>query len=390
MSLPRILVVDDEPRAVELLVRSLRKEARIETAASANEAWDLYQEARDFDLIISDQRMPGMTGVDLLSRVAEDDAQVGRILLTGYSDLDATVEAINRGRVHAYLHKPCSTQDLRLVVRGVAERMRLERENLKLLRVVTEQNDRLSEAFRDLQSAQARVVTAERLAAVGKMISMIVHDLRSPIGIIRSSASELESGTGAEGLGELSERAGEVLREAERMQAMCESLLDVSRASEHRGERVPDELDGLVSAALAHVAQEAGAQGVRVDFDLQSDLELPLDEGGLQRALRNLASNALDAMSEGGELRIETRREGDDAVIRVRDSGPGVPESIAERVFEPFVTAEKRGGTGLGLAIVRKIVQEHDGSIEIEKSDPETGTTFAIRIPIDLDGGDAA
>ena len=81
MKSPRILVVDDEPRAVELLVRTLRKEARLDTAASANEAWEKVQ-AGDFDLVISDQRMPGMSGIDLLSRIAEVDAHVGRILLT--------------------------------------------------------------------------------------------------------------------------------------------------------------------------------------------------------------------------------------------------------------------------------------------------------------------
>lgn len=379
---PHILVVDDEPRAVELLVRSLRKEATLETAESANQAWDRYQ-AGTFDLIISDQRMPGMSGVDLLSRVAEDDPQVGRILLTGYSDLEATIEAINRGRVHAYLHKPCSTEDLRLVVRSVVERVRLERENLKLLDVVTRQNDELSDALRELRGAQERIVMSERLAAVGKMIAMIVHDLRSPIGVVRGNGSELSTGVAEAGLEALEPLAREIVDEAERMQGLCDYLLEASSASDHHVERVPDDLDGLVSAALAHVAQEAGHQGVEVRFDLQSDLELPLDERGLQRALRNLAANGLEAMPEGGLLQIETRREGDEAVVRVRDSGPGLPDEIADQVFEPFVSCNKKGGTGLGLAIVRKVVEDHEGRVEVEKSDAATGTCFAIHLPLE-------
>ena len=90
MKSPRILVVDDEPRAVELLVRTLRKEARVDAADSAASAWERFQTV-DYDLVISDQRMPGMSGIDLLSRVAEHDDHVGRVLLTGYSDLEVTI-----------------------------------------------------------------------------------------------------------------------------------------------------------------------------------------------------------------------------------------------------------------------------------------------------------
>ena len=210
MNLPRILIVDDEPRAVELLVRTLRKEARIDTADSAMNAWEQCQQ-KDFDLVISDQRMPGMSGVDLLSRIAERDASVGRVLLTGYSDLEATIEAINHGHVHAYLHKPCSPQDLRVVTRGVLERVHLERENQRLLRVVTEQNDQLTETLESLRSAQDRIVMSERLAAIGRMIAMIVHDLRSPIALIRSGGEELASGADAASLPDLVERSREVI-----------------------------------------------------------------------------------------------------------------------------------------------------------------------------------
>ncbi len=386
MNSPYILVVDDEPRAVELLVRTLRKEARIDTADSATSAWEQCQQ-KDFDLVISDQRMPGMSGVDLLSRIAERDASVGRVLLTGYSDLEATIEAINRGRVHAYLHKPCSPQDVRVVTRAVLERVHLERGNQRLLQIVTEQNDQLTETLKSLRGAQDRIVMSERLAAIGKMIAMIVHDLRSPIALIRSSGRELASGADAASLPDLVERSREVIEEADRMQRMCTELLEVSRASESPSAREMDDLDGLVSAALAHVVQAAGQQGVEVDFDLRASVELCFDADGMSRALRNLANNALDAMPDGGVLRIETTREGDGAVIRVTDTGGGVPAEIADRLFEPFVTSDKPAGSGLGLAIVRKVIDDHGGSIELDKESSEgaSGTTFTIRLPLGQD-----
>lgn len=396
MKSPRILVVDDEPRAVELLVRTLRKEASIDTADSATSAWELCQ-TKEYDLVISDQRMPGMSGVDLLSRIAERDDHVGRVLLTGYSDLEATIEAINRGRVHAYLHKPCSPEDLRVVTRGVLARVSLERENVRLLEVVSAQNDQLTEVVESLRSAQERVLMSERLAAIGKMNAMIAHDLRSPIAVIRSNATELEAETRAAGLQQLMERSQEVIAEADRMQRMCTALLEVSSASQGSSARELDELDGLVASALAHVAQPAGHQGVEVDFDLRSDAELFVDADGISRVLRNLASNALDAMPDGGVLRVETSREGDEGIIRLTDTGTGIPEDIAHEIFEPFVTAKKPGGSGLGLAIARKIVEDHDGTIALDKKpidtlspalaesdwpEGESGTCFTIRLPL--------
>ena len=131
--LPSILVVDDEVHGAELLQRTLRGHANVETATSADEAWEIFERGH-FDLVISDQRMPGLSGVELLGRIADRDDTIGRILLTGYSDLAATVEAINLGRVHAYLHKPCSPPEIRATVFGVLDRVRLTRENSSLTR----------------------------------------------------------------------------------------------------------------------------------------------------------------------------------------------------------------------------------------------------------------
>ena len=119
----RILVVDDEMRGVELLVRTLRGIGDVETSCSADEGWELFQRT-GFNLVVSDQRMPGMSGIELLSRVAEAAPATGRILLTGYTDLEATLNAINRGQVHAYLTKPCAPPEVQEAVRGVLERVR--------------------------------------------------------------------------------------------------------------------------------------------------------------------------------------------------------------------------------------------------------------------------
>lgn len=155
-NLYRILVVDDEARGAELMARTLRKFGTVERAESAETAWDLLQESR-FDLVISDQRMPKMSGVELLTRVAEQDDSIGRILITAYSDLKAATDAINRGRVHAYLPKPCLPDKLRDCASAVLKRTHRGRETEQLLNELKEQNLKLTEAVR-VASAASRAL----------------------------------------------------------------------------------------------------------------------------------------------------------------------------------------------------------------------------------------
>jgi len=131
----QILVVDDEPRSLELMRRILRPIADVRTADSAEEAWEILQE-QEFDLLITDQRMPGTQGVDLLSRVAEREDTLGRILLTGYTDLASITDAINLGQVHGYLRKPCDPDDVVDRVEMVLARVDQARARERLARQV--------------------------------------------------------------------------------------------------------------------------------------------------------------------------------------------------------------------------------------------------------------
>jgi signal transduction histidine kinase len=377
----RILVVDDEPRGVELLVRCLQKLGRVERARGGEEAWALARDA-DFDLVVTDQRMPGISGVELLTRVAERAPATGRILITGYTDLASTIDAINRGRVHAHLTKPCTPEELQLAARSVLERVALARDNDRLVADLSAANAELQRTLDSLARAQRRSLDAERLAAIGRMIAMIVHDLRGPLTTILSASAEIlrrdPADAGAPTPGEI---AGEIHAEAERLQRMCADLLDVTRASQAAAERVEEELDGVVESALATLLDATSRAGVELELDLASGARVLVDEDGLRRALRNLVQNALDAMPEGGALRVSTTCEEGAALVCVADTGVGIPEEIRERIFEPFVTARKKGGTGLGLAIVKKVVDDHAGSIAVTK--PEGGgTAFVIRLPL--------
>jgi signal transduction histidine kinase len=379
----RILAVDDEPRGVELAVRILRKMASVETATSGEEAWEIFQQ-REIDVVVSDERMPGMSGVELLARVAEARPDVGRVLLTGYADIDASIDAINRAQVHAYVNKPCSPTQLRATVQGVLERVDLSRANTLLLADLAGKNEELAQKNQELEdilgslhAAQQAVVESERLAAIGGLAASIVHDFRGPLSVISSSGREL-SADAEVAPKELREIAGQIAEEGDRMTRMCSELLEVTRFSDGRPERIEDDLDEVIESALAALSHDASVAGVEIATDLRSRVRFRVDEDRFRRIILNLGYNAVEAMPEGGVLEVGSVLEGDHVVVSVRDSGIGIPEEVRDCLFEPFATAGKAKGTGLGLAIVKKIVREHDGSIDVGKAEGG-GTVFRLR-----------
>jgi len=376
----RILLVDGDGARGARLAEALRAIGRVDVASSVAAAWETARR-EPLDVVVAAQRLGESSGIELLARLAGLDENLGRVLLGDTAGFDLAIESINRTEVHACLVEPCSPQDAQRTVRAVLARVELSRENFRLVADLTEKNRELRQTLEMLERAQTRVVHAEQLAAIGRMIAMIVHDLRTPIAVIRSAGDEIVRACSAEPESELARLGNDVVTEALHMQRTCSDLLDVTRASESADDLVEEDLDEVVGAALAHFADEAARAGVRLDLDLASGATVALAEDALRRALRNLARNALEAMPSGGLLRVESRVEGDEVRLTVSDDGPGLPDEIRDRLFEPFASHGKPGGSGLGLAIVKKVVEDHHGRIEAGKP-PGGGTAFHLLLPL--------
>jgi signal transduction histidine kinase len=375
---PRILVVDDEQRSLDLLARALRKVGEVVPASSGDAAWDAFQQA-EFDLVISDQRMPGTKGAELLARVAQRDDRIGRVLLTGYADMQATIDAINLGRVHAYVSKPWKPDQLALLAGSLIERTRLARQNDSLVKELSARNEELEIAMAELRRTHHRMASGVQLDAIGRTMAMVVHDLRGPLNTIGMATSQLaQSGDDPAGRAETARIASE---EVQRLGQLCEELIEVSRAGSESLRYDDTPLDEVIRSVLTAMAEPCRAAGVAVEAELSCASSPRLDGGRMRRAILNLTQNALEAMRGGGTLRVESLCEGDVALVRVADTGPGIPDGIRETVFEPFVTHAKSGGLGLGLAIVRKIVEDHGGQVTLPEH-TESGNAFEIRLPI--------
>jgi len=222
----------------------------------------------------------------------------------------------------------------------------------------------------------AAVLRKEKMTLVGEMANTIIHDLRNPChGVLMASVviNQLHSD-------DKTQRCCKIIRDqVDRMVSMVEELLEFSRGT-YQLNRQTISLAALVDR-FAFLNQEYLQQnGIALELRL-ADVPIHVDANKLLRVLQNLVWNAADALKDSAGRIVISGGSANGAVeICVQDNGPGIPEDIRDRLFEPFVTSGKKGGTGLGLAIAKSIVEAHGGQIRCQ-SIPEGGVAFYVRLP---------
>jgi signal transduction histidine kinase len=239
---------------------------------------------------------------------------------------------------------------------------------------------RLAETFNSmcasLSKAREDLIRQERIATIGRLSTSIIHDLRNPLAAIYGGAEMLVdtklSGAQVERL------AANIYRASRQVQSLLQELADVTQGRAHAREVC--RLREVVIAAYEPLTAVADARGVSVHIELEDDVELPLDRSPMERVFQNLLSNAIEAMPNGGSIRVCADRRDSEIVVSVEDTGPGIPSSIADQLFEPFVTAGKKNGVGLGLALSRKTVMSHGGDLWSDHK--EDGARFVLRLPV--------
>jgi len=234
-----------------------------------------------------------------------------------------------------------------------------------------------STAIRLQLSREARE-SEERLTTIGRLLSSVIHDLKTPLTVISGYVQLMQNSNDA---AQRQRYAELVLRQFDLIGAMQREVLEFARGEksvlvrkvyvQKFFEDVRDQLEA-----------DLGRRGVELVVDVQERGTARFDEGKMLRVVHNLARNAVEAMgTKGGKFVIKVTRDKEDGalVVGFSDTGPGIPKEIEHRLFQSFVTSGKKGGTGLGLAIVKKIAEEHGGTITVQTS--SRGATFKLRIP---------
>jgi two-component system NtrC family sensor kinase len=234
--------------------------------------------------------------------------------------------------------------------------------------------------------ANRAVARAEKLAAVGRLAAGVVHEINNPLATISACAEALESRL-KEGafdsspeVEDLREYLNLIRSEAFRCKSITNGLLDFSRT--RAGEHLPVQISEVINSAARLIAHQQRGQDIEIQIEVADDVSpVSGDEGQLQQAVIALATNAIDAMPEGGRLTLRGRKENGHVLIEVGDTGVGIAPENMTKIFDPFFTTKEIGrGTGLGLAVCYGIVAEHGGRLEVQSA-VGTGTTFTISLP---------
>jgi signal transduction histidine kinase len=361
-----VLFVDDDANLLEAMARNMRKtDYQVLTADTLDQANHLLQ-THQVDAVVSDAKMPGVTGTEFLSKVAHHYPDIARIILTGHPSVPLATEAINQGKVCHFLTKPCNTLAL-----------------VEILNNALDERDRANE----------KLAQAQKMGALGQLTIGIVHDFNNLLTVIKGG-SEI------------------VLRNMDEKDPWCDTVADIHEA----GDRAADLTGRLLAFSRQEKAQTivfcpnqivanmekilARVLGNNIELKTVLGPDLPsvcTDPRQLEQALLNLAVNARDAMPKGGKLTITTSancstgphipNDNADSIqapyvtIRVSDTGVGMNEDTRKRVLQPFFTTKERGhGTGLGLAMVNDFVGQARGFMEVESS-PGRGATFTLQLP---------
>ena len=370
-----VLFVDDEEPNLVVFEAVCGEEFPVLTASSGDAALELMR-THDVGVVLTDQRMPGMTGVELLERVHTDWPDSIRLLITAYSDLKAAEDAINRGHVRRYLRKPWEPEALKAELRDAFDLYMLNGK---------------------VKALEQRLFETERAYSLGVVAAGLAEELRTPIGWIRNNLSVTETSI-TSAVASLSEAEPNLTR-ARGLLAQVEAAVGDARLGVKRILELVDEMakppegaeDEVIELAeivrvTLRMAERSGLRGralIEVASGVSPRVKAPRTKLG--QVTLNLLANAIQSVSdlprEQGIVRIATTEKDDWAILDVRDNGPALSDEELEVVFKPFGVSGRSKGAGVGLAIAKRIVGELGGELEATRH-PEGGTLFRLKLPV--------
>jgi len=268
--------------------------------------------------------------------------------------------------------------DAEIAIRQYIERRESELVELneRLLAEAGSLSEEVEATYKDLRLSQARARTAERLASVATLISGLAHEVGTPMSVIRGHTEALDGDVQSD---RARWRLDIILQQIDRITGIIHSLLNMARPQDSIRKAI--DLRQTVETSLSFLTEKLRRRGVSVELRLSDMPRVVADEEKMQQVLLNLIINAIDAMPQGGTLGVDLDLEGEEAVIRISDTGEGMTPDQTEHIFDPFYTTKPAGqGNGLGLVVVQGIVGEHSGRIDVSSVRGE-GTTFSVRLP---------
>jgi signal transduction histidine kinase len=383
---PILLIVDDEPEVLRSLHDLFRLEYRVLTAERGEEALRLLT-THDVHVILTDQRMPDMSGVELLREASRLRPDTTRLMFTGYADISAVIDAINQGNVFRYIAKPWDVPELQTIVRQAFERHLLIVDRQRLIVELEETNARLEEANRLKQ----------------RFIEVASHELNTPVSVVLGLAELWILTQGPQATAEERNWMDRIQQAGRRLASSLERMWTLLQANRFDPlDAQPTDLGQLVQTTLIQLEPFVRDRRQRIELRLEPNLGLAeIDPAKIGDALANLLINAIKFSPDGGVIHLTVGTDASGMIrFEVTDSGVGIRAEDHRHLFEPFFTGGDtrhhssgqyqfgKRGIGLGLCLVKTFVELHGGQVFVE-SEPNRGSTFGFRMPRKLPGNES-
>jgi two-component system sensor histidine kinase/response regulator len=371
-----ILYVDDEESNLKGFKSIYFTEYTIFTATSGQEAMEILSN-NEVHIIITDQKMPGMTGVQFLSNTLNKYPDPIRIILTGYSDIEVLMKAINECGIFRYLTKPWNETEMNLTINQALNTYSLRKENNQLIEMLKEANTTLEEKVK------------ARTQKIEELISTVAHDLRSPLNQIRAIISLIHIDF-PNLIPAQKNYIDMIFQAANRLKTMINRILDLN-AIEYRDVNVKLEranLTEIIRGVAGQVSELCAEKNIKVSTSgLNNEHFAQVDSGYFIQVLENLLSNAIKFSPPNKNIFIEAENHHSTIKIKVRDEGPGLTEEDMKRIFQKYqqLSARPSSGeesSGLGLYLAKKYVETMNGKIWCE-SNPGNGAVFIVELSKD-------
>ncbi|REJ72647.1 MAG: hybrid sensor histidine kinase/response regulator [Planctomycetota bacterium] len=359
-----ILYVDDEPSNLIVFEAAFEETFNVYTAANADEALN-FLKSQPVPVVVADQRMPDMTGVEMFGLIRKIYPHTQRVILSGFADSDAIIDAINEGQVFQFVRKPWQRVELLSVLHRA-----LDAHDLAV------QNSVLTE----------RLLVSERCAMLGQASGRIAHEMANQLNILPLIELIEDDYREDEQLLEFAEVARLTY---ERLTELIEEVKAFVRFQPQNAELKPLDLDESIHELASFIRFSRTVPQEQLSIDIRARPKILGHKLKLHQVLVNLIKNASHAIADRTEGRVQVMldKADGDAVISVSDNGTGISPENLERIWEPFFSTKGDAGNGMGLDVAKRLIAAQNGEICCE-SELGKGTCFTIRIPLLAEGKD--
>jgi len=372
MSTLKLLIVDDEPGIRSGAERVLRNFSvgypfmeedftfEILTAETGEKAIEMI-ESKPIDIILLDNKLPGIDGIEVLEYIKNKDYDIGVMMITAYASLDLAIKATNYG-VYNFVAKPFKPEELKTSVENITKNLYLKR--------MTKSMDESGEGNRF------------------QFLSVLSHELKSPINAIEGYLKMMKDKQVGDTIDDYMQMIERSMERIKGMRSLISDLLDLNRIETGNKNRNIQKLDitEIAKTVIDSFEPMALQRNIEINMDGDDDIYLNADKNEMEIILNNLVSNALKYNRENGKVYISLKKKDTNVYITIEDTGIGMSKEDTELLFQDFVRIKNTQtqsvpGSGLGLSITKKMVEMYKGKIDVE-STPNVGSTFTVKIPV--------